>query len=151
MTQLISKALGYIKKEKLAIMIISFADVEEDHHGGIYQACSWIYHGMRNKRLDGVNIDEQFMSARTCNHRYGTSSVPLLRRKLKGRKVVPHFDSGKHCYWKALSKQGMRLAVNLAFHSRAYPKPMLIGDCPQNYSIDPQQRKGIVKLPPWMA
>lgn len=147
LTQLIAKALGYIRKEKLAELLISFADAEEDHHGGIYQACSWIYHGMRGKRLDGINIDGQFVPARTCNARYGTSSPIILKGQLKAD-IVPHFDSGKHCYWKALTKKGMQLALRLGFHSKAYPKPMLYDkSIAKNYAIDQQQRKGVIKLP----
>lgn len=148
LTQLIAKALGYIRKEKLVELLISFADAEEDHHGGIYQACSWVYHGIRKKRLDGININGQFVPARTCNARYGTSSPTILEKQLKAN-VVPHFDSGKHCYWKALTKKGMQLALSLGFHSRPYPKPMLSGESlAKNYAIDQQQRKGAIKLPP---
>lgn len=146
LTKLISKALGHIRQHKLMDLLVSFADAEEDHHGGIYQASSWVYDGMRGDRLDGFNIDGEFVPARTCNALYGTSSVTELPKKLSDKIVEPHFDSGKHCYWKALSKQGMQKAVRMGLRSQAYPRPMLNGQ-EVNYAVDQQQRKGIVSLP----
>lgn len=147
LTRLISKALGHIRQHRLMDLLVSFADAQEDHHGGIYQACSWVYDGMRGDRLDGFNIDGEFVPARTCNALYGTSSEVELPKKLKGKTVEPHYDSGKHCYWKALSKEGMRKALRMGLKSQPYPKPMLSDGTQTNYAVDEQQRKGLVKLP----
>lgn len=147
LTKLVGKALGHVRKERLVNLVVSFADMEEGHHGGIYQACSWIYDGMADERLDGFNINGVFTPARTCNAQYGTSSEEGLRKKLKGAEVVPHYDRGKHRYWKALSKEGMQLALSLGFRSRPYPKPMLSGETQTNCEVDPQLRKGQVVLP----
>jgi hypothetical protein len=144
---LVGKALGHIRQHSLIDLIVSFADAEEDHHGGIYQASSWVYDGVRSDRLDGFNIDGEFVPARTCNALYGTSSVEGLKEKLAPKSVEPHFDSGKHCYWKALNKHGMQKAIRMGLRSRAYPKPMLFGETEVNYAVDNQQRKGIIDLP----
>lgn len=147
LTKLVSKALGHIRQHSLVDLIVSFADAEEDHHGGIYQSCSWVYDGIRSERLDGFNIDGEFVPARTCNALYGTSSVEMLKKKLADKQVEPHFDSGKHCYWKALNKEGMQKAIRLGLRSRAYPKPMLDGETQVNYAVDLNQRKGIIDMP----
>jgi hypothetical protein len=128
-------------------LVISFADLEEDHHGGIYQASSWVYDGLRSERLDGFNIDGVFVPARTCNGRYGTSSFKQLAQKLGAEHVEAHFDNGKHCYWKALSKEGMQKAMRLGLRSRSYPKPMLGKEIETNLSVTPQLRKGVIQLP----
>lgn len=146
LTRLLGKAVGYLRgNHKEVTLLLSFADSEEGHHGGVYQACSWVYDGMREERLDGFNIDGVFVAARTCNSTYGTSSVEGLQRKLKGRRVVPHYDSGKHCYWKALSKNGMHKAVEIGLRSAYYPKPLIErgGTLPPTNG----QRKGKVVLP----
>lgn len=150
LTKLISATLNHIRKGRLTDLVVSFADTEEDHHGGIYQACSWIYDGLRDPRLDGFLIDGVFSPARTCNSVYGTSSLELLQSKLPGKTIEPHFDNGKHCYWKPLTKQGMQKAIRLGLRSNPYPKPMLdssSGDA-TNYAVDAMRRKGVVKLPP---
>lgn len=128
-------------------LLVSFADSEEDHHGGIYQSASWVYDGLRNSRLDGFNVDGDFIPARTCNATYGTSSIEKLRKKLPSKKIEPHFDSGKHCYWKALDKEGMQKAMRLGLRSQAYPKPMLENMSEANCSVDPMKRKGIINIP----
>lgn len=125
LTKLISMSVKYTRKVKSVKLLISFADREEDHHGGIYQASSWIYSGMAKGRLDGFNIDGIFVPARTCNSRYGTSSVNLLISRLPNSVVVPHFDQGKYIYWKPLNKEGMSIAVRMGLKSIAYPKPMI--------------------------
>lgn len=154
LTKLVSKAIGHIRKHSMTDLIVSFADSEEDHHGGIYQACSWIYDGMRGTRLDGFNIDGVFVPARTVNATYGTSSEVELPKLLNGQSVEPHYDCGKHCYWKPLTKSGMRKAVALGLGSRPYPKPMLgttrigNGEIATNARVGADhRRKGIVTLP----
>lgn len=147
MTKVISKGIGIIRQTKEIDLVVSFADAEEDHHGGVYQASSWVYDGLRSDRLDGFNIDGQFVPARTCNALHGTSSVEGLKKKLPGSVVEPHFDSGKHCYWKAISKEGMQKAVRLGLQSRSYPKPMLMNDAPANLAIVPIMRKGVIQVP----
>ncbi len=148
LTKLISKAVGAIRKERMTDLIVSFADIEEDHHGGIYQACSWVYAGVRGKRLDGFNIDGNFVPARTCNAIYGTSSEKQLPNLLSRREVVPHYDIGKHCYWKSLTKDGMKKAIGLGLTSKRYPKPMLILNTDTNAtgkSLD-HLSKGVIDL-----
>lgn len=152
LTKLIAKALGHVRENKLVDLIVSFADFEEDHHGGIYQASSWLYDGMRSDRLDGFNIDGVFVPARTCNAVYGTSSetdLPSLLSK-DGKTCEPHYDQGKHCYWKAISKEGMRKALRLGLQSKAYPKPMLdAGGTREGNTVQlpSHMRKGKVTLP----
>lgn len=147
LTKLISIAMGHIRKNKLTDLVVSFADAEEDHHGGIYQSASWVYDGMRGERLDGINIDDRFIPARTCNAMYGTSSPDALKAKFPDSVVEPHFDMGKHCYWKALSKDGMRRAISLGLKSRPYPKPMLNQESTGNYVVENHRRKGVINLP----
>lgn len=144
LTKLISKAMGIIRAKKAADLLLSLADIEEDHHGGIYQACSWVYGGTRDERLDGFNIDGVFVPARTCNHRYGTSSETVLAET---QGATPHYDAGKHLYWKALTKVGMQMAVNMGLRSLPYPKPMLLGRENNSGLKAEHNRKGVIELP----
>ncbi len=143
LTKLISKAMGCIRAKKAADLLLSLADAEEDHHGGIYQACSWVYGGTRDERLDGFNIDGKFVPARTCNHRFGTSSEAVLVEQ----GATPHYDAGKHLYWKALTKAGMVMAVNMGLRSLPYPKPMLLGRESNTALKADHNRKGVIEMP----
>ena len=114
-------------KNKGADLLVSFADKTHDHHGGIYQAASWNYHGARERRMDGVIIGGKFYPGRTCNSRWGTQSPSKLSGIL-GQHVEPHYDEGKHLYWKPLTREGKRRADRLGLEKVAYPKPETICD-----------------------
>jgi len=121
LTRLIALACQRMKSDGVDLLV-SFADAGAGHHGGIYQACSWAYDGQRNRSCDGVLIAGRFVPGRTCNSRYGTRSPDKLRDILK-QDVQPHYDIGKHLYWRALSRSGKAKAVRLGLKRMAYPKP----------------------------
>lgn len=84
------------------------------------------FHAKRNGRLDGFIIDGIFVSARTCNHRYTTSSrskLPMLLES-KGTSCVPHFCTGKYLYWRPITRKGILRASRLGLMSNPYPKPL---------------------------
>jgi len=66
---------------------------------------------------------------------------------LANHTVEPHYDNGKHCYWKPVNKAGMQKALRLGLQSRPYPKPMIVSGDSVNYDVDPQTRKGQIVLP----
>lgn len=125
LTRLVGLAVKQIKRERKYDLLISFADSSKGHHGGIYQACSWNYHVQRKSACDGFLINGTFVHRRSCNAKYGTSSTKKLPDLLvlRGISCEPHFDGGKHLYWKALTKKGEQQAVRLGFKNNPYPKP----------------------------
>ncbi len=106
-----------------AHLLVSFADATHKHHGGIYQAASWNYHEQRERCMDGLIIDGVYIQGRTCNARFGTRSPGKVGAAMPHVDVRPHYDEGKHLYWRALTKTGRRMADALGFDSRPYPKP----------------------------
>lgn len=111
-------------KSKGAHLLVSFADRTHGHHGGVYQAASWTYGGARERRIDGVIVGDRFILGRSANSRWGTSS-PAKLSKILQRPVEPHYDEGKHIYWRALTKEGRRRAKRLGLDAMPYPKPTL--------------------------
>ena len=109
-----------------AHLLVSFADRTAGHHGGIYQAASWNYHGERSPAMDGCTIAGRFVPGRTCNSTWGTRSPAKLRAK--GIEAEPHYDAGKHLYWRALTKEGAARATRLGLVSTPYPKPVFCLD-----------------------
>lgn len=122
---LVSKTVKYIKRNRLSNLLVSFADQTQSHHGGIYQACSWNYSGKRERRMDGLIVNGTFYPGRSCNSRWGTQSPTKLKKLHPGLDIKPHYDEGKHLYWKACNKQGKRKARNLGLLSLPYIKPDL--------------------------
>jgi len=117
---LISKCCK-ILKSKGHDLIISYADETQEHKGYIYQACSWKYHGKKISN-DGLIIDNIFVPGRSCNAIYGTRSANKLKKQYPQLKIVSHYDKGKHLYWKALNKNGVKKAERLKLKNRKYPK-----------------------------
>lgn len=94
-------------------LLVSFADKTQGHEGTVYRAAGWVYGGCRGRSMDGVLIDGAFHPGRTCNSIFGTRSPDKLRAQFPHKVIEPHFDEGKHLYWKALGKRGMAKARRL--------------------------------------
>lgn len=130
LTQLIAKACKEIRKRGLGDLLVSFADSTHAHHGGVYQAASWFFHETRQASHDGFYIDGVFVPRRTCNARWGTSSrtdLPAIL-DLGGIIATPHFDLGKHLYWRPLTRTGELKAERLKLKKMPYPKPATLAD-----------------------
>jgi hypothetical protein len=104
-------------------VLVSYADATHDHHGGVYQAASWNYHGMRKPRVDALIINGVRVPNRTVGHQYGSNSIKELRQR--GYTVEESYDLGKHLYWKAHGKSGHDKAQRLGLATLPYPKPDL--------------------------
>lgn len=123
LSSLVSEGVKELRRRKEWDLVVSFADPSFDHHGGIYQACSWNYHGIRAGGIDGFQIGKRFVPRRTCYCLYGTSSLGSLKKHFQERSVTikPHYDPGKHLYWKPLNKNGKKKAERLGLESKPYP------------------------------
>lgn len=87
--------------------VISYADPEQGHHGGIYQACGWTYVG-RSKAQQAVIVNGKMMHKRSASAAYGT---------IKGlRKSAPFW---KHTYAHGLNDLAKQ---KLCAYSKPYPK-----------------------------
>ena len=82
LTGFISLACKFIRQHNSQNLLVSFADPTHGHHGGIYQAASWNYHGKREPTCDGVLINGVFKAGRSCNSAYGTRSPEKLKTVL---------------------------------------------------------------------
>lgn len=125
LSSLIAQTCNQIKRRKLANLLVSFADWTQGHHGGIYQAASWNYAGKRNRVMDGLLVDGQFVPGRSCNSAWGTRSPSKLAEILPNKRIEPHYDEGKHLYWRALTRIGRLQASRLGLDNLPYPKPTL--------------------------
>ena len=124
LTQLISFACNKIKQDKnLPQLLISYADPEASHHGGIYQAASWNFHEKRGKYTDGGIVNGVFVPWRTLRHRYGTSSPIQVGLKNPDLNVQVHKAEGKYLYWRALDGRAKGDAKRVGLESNPYPKP----------------------------
>lgn len=113
---LIARSVAALKKRG-AHLLVSFADAQHGHHGGVYRASNWHYAGMRSAGMEGVTVGGVFVPGRSANSRWGTRSPRKLAAM--GIDATPKYDEGKHLYWLALTKVGESWADELFQESAA--------------------------------
>ena len=101
-------ALRFLKKENKGLrMVVSYADPEQGHHGGVYQAGNWIYKGLSSKSV------KVFYKGKWA-HKKTVDDSGVDQSGLK-KKVV----QGKHTYLMPLDKAMLASTLPL---SKTYPK-----------------------------
>ena len=105
-TRIVSIAIKMLKKFCPGLkLIISFADTEQNHHGGIYQGGNWFYlgmskpaeeyivkgrrmHGRSMRALYGTHIGKPFIKSimGSSKHRYAMPLDDNMKKKLIGLK-----------------------------------------------------------------
>lgn len=109
LTEAIAASLASLRKVTECQAVVSFADPNHGHHGGIYQAASWIYTGQSEETRVYITEDGRTLSRRSF-HSGSTSLVPNIK---------PQRLAGKHRYVRCLTRTSRRL-LNRA--PVAYPK-----------------------------
>jgi hypothetical protein len=84
-SKIVSFAVKTLKRTMPGIrLLVSYADPEKGHIGGIYQAMNWIYVGER-ATASGIMLRGKLTHRRTVNSKYGTSSITWLRQNVDRR------------------------------------------------------------------
>lgn len=126
-SRVVSVAIRFLRKACPKVrLVVSFADPEQGHHGGIYQACNWLYAGMTEPAdeyvVNGARMHGRALrSTRSTHPRGGVFAANVLEW---ARKVLdPHArrvsGSSKHRYLLPLDDDIRARVLPLA---RPYPK-----------------------------
>lgn len=112
-SKIMTIAIRFLKKEIPALrLVVSFADPDQGHHGGIYQACNWVYDGMTNA------ADEYLYKGKKWHGRaFRKSFGSHLKYIGKGLEIVS--GSKKHRYLMPLDTEMREKVLPLA---KPYPK-----------------------------
>ena len=103
-------------------LIVSYADCDQGHHGGIYAANGWIYLGLTqtNGGTPKFKVNDVVMHARSVHSRWGRGSQRLEWLRTN---IDPHAEKvytlGKHKYIYPLDPKMRDQVKHLA---RPYPK-----------------------------
>lgn len=139
-TQIVAETLRQLKKSNPGMrLVVSFADPEKGHHGGIYQAGGWMYLGrsvstmefvVKGERTHARSVNAASKAARgTVNaKRDGESRVSWLRR-MHGR-AETIYAPPKHRYVMPLDKGMRRQLTKLAMPYPAKCGRSLDGETP---------------------
>ena len=117
-TRVISIAVKFLKGRNPKLrMIISFADPEQGHHGGIYQGGNWVYTGASATDRK-IKVFGKLMHPRSVVARWGHNSIVWIKDNVdpNATKVI---TQGKHRYLMPLDKE---MAEQIKPLAKPYPK-----------------------------
>ena len=103
-------------------MIISYADIDQEHAGTIYQATNWLYLGRMNENTrSAFIINGKKMHPRTIGSMGGTQSLQWVRENLD-KNAKEFISKGKHRYIYCFNK---RLRKRWLKETLPYPKKVV--------------------------
>jgi hypothetical protein len=122
LSELVAWSLRWLRANTTTPFVLSYADSTQGHHGGIYQACGFVYIGATQPGHIGFNCpDGTFVHGRNCNTRFGTRSVNAIA-KLKPD-WSPVYGEPKHLYIFPLRQKWPTIARRHGWEVKPYPKP----------------------------
>ncbi len=112
-SRIMSIAIKFLVKSNPGLrLIVSFADRNEGHHGGIYQATNWVYSGV-TADCDFPVVNGKVVHPRVLSHM-------IARGQVKDRLSVPKVTKiGKHRYLMPLDET---MKIQIRPLSKPYPK-----------------------------
>lgn len=119
-TQIVSKSLKLLKKTNPHLkLVVSYADKDQKHLGGIYQAGNWIYVGLKNQNTTGAFIiKNKKVHPRSIAAMGGEQSLKWIQENLDPNAKI-HVTKGKYKYLYPLSKKMRKKILPL---EKPYPK-----------------------------
>ena len=100
------------------LIVVSFADIQKNHHGYIYQATNWIYTGLNAERFEWKSKTNPNLHYRNIAERFkgvDKSKVSDLYKKPLSRKH-------RYVFFIGSKKQKIKMMFNLKYKPQPYPK-----------------------------
>lgn len=123
-SQVLAEAIKFLRKKCPEMkLIISYADIEQGHYGGIYQATNWIYEG-KTERARYFIVNGKKTHPKSLHSKYSRKyadfeqSIEWMRKHVDPNASI-YYDSGKHKYLFPLSKEMRKQVEPLR---KEYPK-----------------------------
>lgn len=119
-SQCVAASLKELRRiDPIVRMVVSYADIDQNHVGTIYQATNWIYEGVVNRNTrSAFIIHGRKTHPKSCYARGWKQSLPWLREHVDPDANV-FITRGKHKYLFAFDKKIRRRLLTL---SKPYPK-----------------------------
>jgi hypothetical protein len=119
-SQCVAASLKELRRiDPIVRMVVSYADIDQNHVGTIYQATNWIYEGVKNKNLKSAFIIHgKKTHPKSCYARGWKQSLPWLQEHVDPEADV-FISRGKHKYLFAFDKKVRKRLLTL---SKPYPK-----------------------------
>lgn len=111
-------------------VLISYADPQVGHLGGIYQSTNWKYQGDSMRLVDTYSLkysldDPLWVHSRTIFSNYGSNNVEILKKQI-GKTFWLKLEERKHRYIYFLcgKNEANRILNNLKHPIQQYPKQL---------------------------
>lgn len=123
-SQCVALALRWLKKHSPGLrLVVSYADTEQGHHGGIYQAGNWIYVGMagggrQGWLINGRHVRTRAIPVKAFGRGSGSHSTAWVRANLDPN-AQPWMGKQKHKYVMPLDRNMRKQVQKLA---KPYPR-----------------------------
>jgi hypothetical protein len=122
LSQFVCWTLRWLRANTPTPFVLSYADSTQGHHGGIYQACNFVYVGAVDSGHIGYACpDGSFVHRRSCNTRFGTSSMEAMA-SIRPEWLPVHGEE-KHLYIFPLRERWAKLSKRCGWSQQTYPKP----------------------------
>lgn len=140
----IARSFDWLKKNRPDIKaLISYADVEQNHRGGIYQASGWIYQGnssmslMPNFSISLSNDPYEWIHSRTVFERFGSHNIEHLKKTI-GKTFYRKKESTKHRYVYFLGNkiENKKYIKSMKHPAKPYPKSNSFVEEIETYVVD---------------
>jgi hypothetical protein len=119
-SQIMVIAIAFLRRKNLGLrLIVSFADPEQGHHGGIYQATNWVYSGTSAKSTVYIDANNRKWHSRMVKKSGVTTVYGKTRKVVTPEECVKVQCEGKHRYLFPLDKAMKKQIAPLA---KPYPK-----------------------------
>ena len=119
-SKILSISLKFLKQVCPELkLVISYADKDANHHGGIYQATNWIYDGLYNDgAMNGFIVKGKKMHRKSVHSKGIKQNIEAVRIHLDKNAEI-FYTKGKHRYLMPLDAEMRKQIESL---SKPYPK-----------------------------
>jgi hypothetical protein len=119
-SKIMALAIKFLKKSNPKLrLVVSYADLDKNHHGGIYQATNWVYEGLFNSgNRQGFLIKGRVRHNKSVHSMGVKQNIHEVRKHLDS-KATEVFTKGKHKYLMPLDAEMKSRILPL---SKPYPK-----------------------------
>jgi hypothetical protein len=108
LTQAISAAVGIIQELEKPDALVSYADPNAGHKGGVYRAASWAYHGQSEESRAYKSIKTGQVMARRAFH---SGKKCLTKSQIEARGFEQLRLPGKYRFVKLLTRRAKRQII----------------------------------------
>ncbi len=115
LSQAISAGVAFIKRAERPDALVSYADPNAGHKGGVYRAASWIYHGKSEESRAYRSADGQAVSRRA----FHSGKVGLKKSEIEALGYTELRLPGKERFVRPLSSRARK-----ALSQKTQPRPL---------------------------